>query len=221
MTRKKITKNPWPTKAAMEQVYKNNLWGGKKSEFYSGLGSHHPETVNAYIDVVSAFLQDFETLPVVCDLGCGDFNIGKELVKYTKRYIAIDIVPELIGHNTREFNTDNLEFRILDIAKDELPSGDVAILRQVLQHLSNAEIKSVIEKLYAYKYVILTEHLPEGNFEPNKDIISGQGIRLKKQSGVKLTSPPFNFKAKEEKQLLSVPSPGFKGVLVTTLLSSY
>ena len=98
-----------------------------------------------------------------------------------------------------------------------LPSGDVAILRQVLQHLSNAEIKSVVEKLYDFKYVILTEHLPEEDFEPNKDIISGQGIRLKKQSGVNLSASPFNFKFKEEKQLLSVPSPGFKGVLVTNL----
>ena len=77
----------------MAQIYANNLWGGKKSEFYSGLGSHHPETVNQYIAVVSAFLEDFETPPVVCDLGWRDFNIGKELVKYTKKYIAVDIVP--------------------------------------------------------------------------------------------------------------------------------
>ena len=217
MTKTNKTKKPWPTKAAMAQIYEQNLWGGAKSEFYSGLGSHHPETVNPYIAVVSDFLKDFETPPVVCDLGCGDFNIGRELVKYTKKYIALEIVPALIAHNKKEFKADNLEFWALDIAKDELPSGDCAILRQVLQHLSNAEIASVVEKLYAFKYVILTEHIPEGDFEPNKDIISGQGIRLKKQSGVNLSAAPFNFKAREEKQLLSGPSLGFKGVLVTTL----
>src|SRR5690606_4832800 len=113
----------------------------------------------------------------------------------------------------------NLEFQVLDIAKEELPSGDCAIIGQVLQHSSNAEIKSVVEKLYNFKYVILSEHLPEGDFEPNKDIISGQGIRLKKQSGVDITAPPFNFKFREEKQLLSVKHPGFKGVVVTTLYS--
>ncbi len=201
----------------MAQIYKNNLWGGKRSEYYSGLGSHHPETVNPYIAVVSEFLKSFETPPIVCDLGCGDFNIGKELVQYSKKYIAVDIVPELIAHNKKEFKADNLEFHALDIAKDELPAGDCAILRQVLQHLSNAEIKRLVEKLYDFKYVILTEHLPEEDFEPNKDIISGQGIRLKKQSGVKLSAPPFHFKAKDETQLLSVPAPGFQGVLVTTL----
>lgn len=201
----------------MAQIYEKNLWGGNKSEFYSGLGSHEPEVVNPYIAVVSGFLKDLETPPVVCDLGCGDFNIGKELVRYSRKYIALDIVPELIAHNKKEFKAYNLEFHALDIATEVLPRGDCAILRQVLQHLSNAEIKSVVEKLYDFKYVILTEHLPEEDFEPNKDIISGQGIRLKKQSGVKLSASPFNFKVKEEKQLLAIQSPGFKGVLRTTL----
>jgi len=217
MTKNRKTKKPWPTKDAMAQIYENNLWGGDKSEFYSGLGSHQPETVNPYIAVVSAFLKEFEIPPIVCDLGCGDFNVGKDLVKYSEKYIALDIVPELIAHNKKQFRGENLEFCSLDIAKDELPSGDVAILRQVLQHLSNEEIKSVVQKLYGFKYVILTEHIPEEDFEPNKDIISGQGTRLKKQSGVVLSASPFKFQVREEKQLLSVQSPGFKGVLVTTL----
>ena len=217
MTKNEKTKKPWPTKDAMAQIYENNLWGGNQSEFYSGLGSHHPATVSPYIAIVSEFLKSFETPPVVCDLGCGDFNIGKELVRYSKKYIATDIVTDLIARNKSEFKADHLEFHALDIATDDLPSGDCAMLRQVLQHLSNAEIKRVIGKLYDFKFVILTEHLPEEDFEPNKDIISGQGTRLKKQSGVKLSASPFHFKAKEEIQLLSVPSPGFKGVLVTTL----
>jgi hypothetical protein len=79
---------------------------------------------------------------------------------------------------------DNLEFRELDIAKDELPLGDCAILRQVLQHLSNAEI-SCGRKLYAYKYVLLTEHLYRKMIlNPHKDIISGSGIRPKKNKVV-------------------------------------
>ncbi|GGW80100.1 class I SAM-dependent methyltransferase [Salegentibacter mishustinae] len=217
MTKKNQLKKPWPTKDAMAQIYENNLWGGNQSEFFSGDGSHNPELINPYLETLTSFLTAFKTPPVVCDLGCGDFNIGKELVKLSKEYIAIDIVPELIAHNKKTFKTENLEFHSLDIAEDELPAADCVILRQVLQHLSNAEIKSVVEKLYDYKYVILTEHLPEGNFEPNQDIISGQGIRLKKQSGVNLLAPPFNFKAEEEKQLLAIKSTRFKGVLVTTL----
>ncbi|OUS01030.1 SAM-dependent methyltransferase [Flavobacteriales bacterium 33_180_T64] len=217
----KRLKKPWPTKEAMEQVYKMKLWGSNKSNFYSGVGSHHPEIVNQYIDVLTSFLVSFKNPLVVCDLGCGDFNVGKELVKYTKKYVAVDIVIDLIEHNIEQFKEENLVFHCLDIAVDNLPSGDCAILRQVLQHLSNAEVQKIVNKLTGFKYVILTEHLPEGDFVPNEDIISGQGIRLKKQSGLNLLVPPFNFKVKEEKQLLSVILNNDKGVIVTTLYKIY
>lgn len=213
------TKKPWPTKLAMQQVYEKNLWGGNKTDFYSGEGSHLSEIINPYIAAVTSFLTSFESALTVCDLGCGDFNVGKALVKHTKKYIAMDIVPSLIARNKENFKAANLEFHCLDIAVADLPSGDCAILRQVLQHLSNAEIQSIVNKLVAFKYVILTEHIPEGDFIPNKDIISGQGNRLKKQSGVNLFAPPFNFKVKEEKQLSVIVLDGGKGVIVTTLFT--
>ncbi|WP_069133512.1 class I SAM-dependent methyltransferase [Rhodohalobacter halophilus] len=214
-------KKPWPTKDAMAQIYEKNLWGEGQSGFYSGIGSHHPELVVPYVDAVSSFLSSFDPPLVICDLGCGDFNIGKELVKYSKKYMAVDIVEELIDHNRETFKEENLEFYCLDIATDELPKGDCVILRQVLQHLSNQEIKKVAEKLSAFEYVILTEHLPEGDFIPNLDIISGQGIRLKKQSGLDLLARPFNLKVKGEGRLLSQPAKESKGVIVTTLYMMY
>ena len=210
-------KKPWPTKDAMEQVYAMKLWGENNSDFYSGIGSHHPEIVNPYIDSLTSFLTSFEIPLVVCDFGCGDFNIGKELVKHTEKYIAVDIVADLIEHNKRKFKEENLEFQCLDIVVDVLPSGDCALLRQVLQHLSNAEVQFVLKKLADFKYVILTEHLPEGDFTPNKDIISGQGTRLKKQSGLNVLAPPFNFNVNEESQVSSVMLNDFKGRIVTKI----
>jgi len=212
----KRTKKAWPTKDAMEQVYEMKLWGSNKSDFYSGFGSYDSEIINPYIDVLIAFLKSFKNSLTLCDLGCGDFNAGKELVKHTKKYVAVDIVPKLIEHNKRKFQEENLEFHCLDIAVNDLPSADCVILRQVLQHLSNAEVQSVVGKLTSYKYVIITEHLPKGGFVPNKDIISGQGIRLKKRSGLNLLAAPFNLKVKEEKQLLSVILNDDKGAIVTT-----
>jgi hypothetical protein len=123
----------------------------------------------------------------------------------------------LIVYNKKAFKEENLEFYCLDIAKDALPSGDCAIVRQVLQHLSNVEVQSVVHKLAGFKYIILTEHLPQGCFIPNIDIISGQGIRLKKHSGIDLLAPPFQLKVKQEKELLACYLDDNKGVLVTTL----
>ena len=211
-------KKPWPTKDAMEQVYREKLWGDNGADFYSGEGSHNSRLVAPYLEAVSTFLKSFNEPVTVCDLGCGDFNIGKQLVAFAKEYVAVDIVPELIACNTKQFQYPNLEFHCLDIAKDPLPKADCVILKQVLQHLSNAEVGQIVEKLSAYKHLVLTEHLPEGEFIPNKDIISGQGIRLRKQSGIDLLAPPFSLAVKEKKQLLKLNNENI-GVIVTTLFT--
>jgi len=216
-TSTKNTKKPWPTKAAMEQVYELNLWGKGTTDFYSGEGSHDPKLVNPYVKVVRSFLTSFEEPLIVCDLGCGDFNVGQALFPYAKKYNAVDIVPDLIARNKKQFSVANLEFHCLDLAKDNLPTGDCALVRQVLQHLCNAEVQTITEKLQNYSYVILTEHLPQGDFIPNVDIISGQGIRLKKQSGIDLLTAPFDFKIKEATALLSIVPKNGKGVIVTML----
>ena len=210
-------KKPWPTKKVMEQIYAMKLWGVHTTPFYSGHGSHDNDLVEPYVNIISAFLDALNQPIVVCDLGCGDFNVGKDLVRFTKQYKAIDIVDDLVSYNKETFKDSNLEFICLDIVTDDLPSGDCVILRQVLQHLSNYEIECIVRKLYKFKYVIVTEHLPDNNFIPNSDIISGQGIRLKKKSGVNLLAPPFNLKVKSNRCLLRLKSKRNRGVIVTTL----
>ncbi|MDD7884417.1 class I SAM-dependent methyltransferase [Flavivirga sp. 57AJ16] len=217
----KKNKIPWPTKDVMTQIYEMKLWGGKAFDFYSGAGSHDSKIITPYLEAIIAFLNAHNKSLVVCDLGCGDFNIGKHLTKYARKYIAVDIVEKLIERNKNLYREDHLEFCSLDLTADELPSGDCAILRQVLQHLSNAEIQKVIKKIAAYKYLILTEHVPLGNFVPNKDLISGQGIRLKQNSGVNILEAPFHLKIKEEKNLGEHILENNKGRIVTTLYKMF
>lgn len=213
----KKAKKSWPTKDVMNQIYELKLWGGDDFDFYSGTGSHNPNIIDPYLNAIITFLESQNKSLTVCDLGCGDFNIGKYLTKYTRKYIAIDIVENLIERNKILYKTNNLEFYCLDIAKDKLPPADCVILRQVLQHLSNVEIQNVVKILANYKYVILTEHIPLGEFISNKDIISGQGIRIKQNSGVDILKAPFNLKIKEEKQLGKHIFNNNKGLIITTL----
>lgn len=210
-------KIPWPTKKAMQQVYQHGLWGRNHRDFYSGEGSHDIKIVQPYLEAVEGFLSSFKEPLVICDLGCGDFNVGRQLVPLSQKYIAVDIVPELIYFNTAHFSNEKVEFRCLDIAKDKLPGAHCVIIRQVLQHLSNAEIMNILPKLSQYKYLILTEHLPVGSFEPNNDIISGQGIRLKKKSGVDLLAAPFYLKIRSKEELVSIELASGKGVIKTVL----
>lgn len=214
---KKKSKIPWPTKAVMTQIYEKHFWGGENFDFYSGEGSHNPKITIPYIDAISNFLISKNKTLTVCDLGCGDFNIGKQLIPLTKKYIAIDIVDALIERNTLRYKAKNLEFKCLDISKDELPEADCIILRQVLQHLSNAEILQIIEKIQRYKYIIITEHLPTIKFTANKDKITNLGIRIKKNSGVDLVKSPFNLEVKSSTVLNQVTLEKDNGVIKTTL----
>lgn len=210
-------KRPWPTKDVMNQIYEKHLWGGSEFDFYSGEGSHDPQIVKPYIEAILSFFNFHNNNLIVCDLGCGDFNVGNQLFQNTKRYIAIDIVESLINRNKNLYKAENLEFHCLDIAKDNLPKADCIILRQVLQHLSNNEIKQIVRKLSNYKYLILTEHIPTGDFDSNKDIISGQGIRLKHNSGVDLFKAPFNLSVQTVSVLNEFSLTEKKGKIITYL----
>ncbi len=218
-SRSKSSKISWPTKDVMEQIYDQSLWGGKEFDFYSGIGSHDPMIVNIYVKTVTNFLKSHDHKMTICDIGCGDFNIGQHIFKYSKKYFAIDIVEELIERNKIKFKTKNLEFLCLDIANEVLPKADVIIIRQVLQHLSNNEIQQILNRLKTCKYIILTEHLPVGDFIPNTNKIASQGIRLKQQSGVDILSAPFNFKVKKEDVLNEIVLKNGPGKIKTSLFT--
>ncbi len=205
----------------MSQIYEKKFWGGANFDFYSGIGSHDPQITEPYIDALKKILQSFPQKLSVCDLGCGDFNVGRALVPYAATYIGIDIVPDLIDRNRALFQKPNLEFHCLDIVKDEWPKTDLVMIRQVMQHLSNVEILALVGKLKHIPFIVVTEHLPIGSFVPNKDLITGQGIRLKKKSGVDLMQAPFHLGAKNTQKILTVPYLKNQGEIVTTLYQNF
>ena len=129
------------------------------------------------------------------DLGCGDFNVGKQIRNVTDRYIACDIVPSVINYNRLIYASEDVDFRILDIVTEVLPPGDIVFVRQVLQHLRNDQISRFLPKLHGYKWLILTESIPpQDPFVPNHDTETGEFARLHFDSGVDLTQTPFNLK---------------------------
>lgn len=189
-----------PVEEVFSAIYKEGRWGAKTDgDFSSGTGSHTSNVVLPYIGAVRKFLESLPCPPSVVDLGCGDFSVGKEARPYCGRYVACDVVPALIQKNKEKFAGMEVEFSCLDIIEENLPEGDVVFLRQVLQHLNNAQILQVVEKLSRYKFLVLTEHLPiDPEFPPNRDKATGGGIRLSKGSGVVLTAAPFFLAAKSE-----------------------
>lgn len=202
------------TKKVMSEIYEKKRWGGRQKDFYSGSGSHSRKVVQPYIKTIYSFLKDYEDGLIVCDLGCGDFNVGKNLVPYSKRYMGIDIVDDLIERNKKLFVSEKLEFHCLNIVTDNLPKGDCILVRQVFQHLSNEEIKKVVKKIEKFKHIIVTEHIPKGEFVANAEKSTGAGIRLSNNSGVVLTEPPFNMNPERSTELLRIKYR--KALIVTT-----
>jgi hypothetical protein len=187
-------------------IYKEAKWGaGPRGDYYSGTGSHDPQLVRPYVKAVGSFLQSLPTPPSLVDLGCGDFNIGSQLRRYCGKYIACDVVPGLISRNQEKFSDADVDFRCLDITQRDFPDAEVALLRQVLQHLSTVQILQVVPSLYRYRFLVVSEHLPvEPDFRPNVEKPAGAMIRLFLGSGVILTEPPFNLKVKSAKVICSV-----------------
>jgi hypothetical protein len=138
-------------------------------------------------------------------LGCGDFNIGNQILPFCDKYIACDVVPGLIDHNREKFRNCDVDFRCLNAVSDDLPEGDVVFLRQVLQHLSNDHISKVVSKLNKYRFLVLSESLPvQPNFSANLEKRTGPGMRVTNRSGVVLTEPPFSLSFVTEQHICSI-----------------
>jgi SAM-dependent methyltransferase len=208
------------TQQAFTKIYEQGAWGqsaAPNSRYFSGTGSHDEAIVQAYVAAVGQFLKGFADKPRVVDLGCGDFNVGRQLRELCGIYVACDIVKPLIDFNREKYKALDVDFRVLDLAKDPLPQADIVFVRQVLQHLSNTNIQLAIPKIAAnFKFLVLTEHVPfDASFTHNVDKPSGPDTRLALRSGVVVTSAPFNLKAPEQRQLCAVPEG--EGVILTTL----
>jgi len=206
-----------------KKIYEDKIWTPdeekKNFKYYSGLGSHEDEFIEEYLKKTKLFFQSFKKKPNVVELGCGDFEVSENLVNDTNSFIACDIYEDLINFNKKKYKNLNVDFKVLDITKDELPNGDVCIVRCVLQHLSNDLIINFIDKTKnKFKYLLITEHYPDKeNFVANLNIITGPNIRLHADSAVDLSKKPFNLKFRKNKSFCKIYSKQLTGYLDTKL----
>ena len=146
-------------KKIFSEIYQNGIWGRSplNEAFFSGGGSHDDLIVSGYIESVRNFILNLPYRPSVLDLGCGDFSVSSKLRDICGTFTACDVVPELIEYNKIKYHEINVDFLTRDVTTDDLPCADIAIIRQVFQHLSNDQIKAALNRLFSkYKFIILT-----------------------------------------------------------------
>src|SRR5947208_3284415 len=121
-------------------TYMNKKWGGEDVPFYSGPGSHG-EITGPYVDAIAKYIREHNVSSVV-DLGCGDFNIGRQLTQILPqiKYTGVDIFEEIIEYNNRNFGSDHISFLCIDTTSKQVPHADLLLIRDVLQHFANLSI---------------------------------------------------------------------------------
>lgn len=184
--------------AIFSNIYRKKSWArgaSKSADFWSGDGSAEQYTLE-YARVIGDFVNEHK-IGTIVDLGCGDFQVGQRIIEVADcRYIGVDVVPDLVERNSRLFATDQVSFVCKDIAKDELPAGDLCLIRQVLQHLDNETIQRVFKHVSKYPFCIVTESQLNHPEIANVDIKSGAWTRTLFGSGLYFDQPPFSKKIK-------------------------
>lgn len=176
------------------RVYAEKLWGNGDAPFYSGPGSN-AEAAAPYAEFITDFMMKNNIRNVV-DLGCGDFRVGQMIATSGIAYTGVDVVRPLIDENNRRYGTNLVRFECTDIVTDELPPGDLCLIREVFQHVSNAQILAVLAKLRIYDHVLFTDVQPTDltGYKMNRDKVHGDSSRLVHRAHLSLENAPFNVK---------------------------
>jgi SAM-dependent methyltransferase len=166
-----------PSTAVFQQIYRENTWG-----YGSGHGSM-PRMTKTYRAYLEGFIAA-NAITSVIDVGCGDWQSSRLIDWQGADYLGLDVVPELVERNQREFGAPGVRFEVSPTDLSDLPAADLLITKDVLQHVPNAKISELVAALPRFKYALLTNDI--AGSEPNGEIEPG-GWRA-----VDLRLPPFD-----------------------------
>ena len=171
-------------RAIFEQVYAGNAW-----RYGSGEGSLAMHT-RGYVRFLQRFLRE-RRIASVLDLGCGDWQVGRRIDWSGIDYLGCDVVPALVRENRRRFGAPGIRFAELDGLRDPLPQADLLVVKDVLQHWSNAEILEFLPRLGEFRCALVTNCAGTRDAAVNLDARTG-GYRA-----IDLARPPFSLAATE------------------------
>jgi SAM-dependent methyltransferase len=165
------------TKEAFTSIYQQDTWGGG-----SGQGSR-PEFNGEYIATLHRFLQ-LNDIRSVVDFGCGDWQFSRLIHWGDVAYTGIDIVDSVVATNHDHHASETIRFQIFD-GLDSLPSADLLLVKDVLQHLPNRVVQDYLNHFKShYRWLIITnDDLPHADL--NQEITAGGWRPLR------LDLPPF------------------------------
>ncbi|MBY8874820.1 class I SAM-dependent methyltransferase [Micromonospora sp. PLK6-60] len=190
------------TTDVFSEIYARGTWG-RADAYDSGTGSWGV-VAQRYAEHVRKLVADLGARSVV-DVGCGDFRVAEQFVDCVESYHGVDVVPAVIQRNSERYGSSRIHFSVADAAVDPLPTADICLIRQVLQHLSNGQIAAILDRCRQFSAVVVTEHWPAPQVMtvPNRDKPHGPDVRLDSGSWVDIAAAPFHCSPVHETLRLS------------------
>ena len=143
-------------------IYDKKKWGSKNGKGSSGTGSNNSPDTKFYINLLMKHIQDYN-IKTVCDIGCGDWEFSKTIdwKGADIHYTGVDCVKSVIDFNKENYSCENIEFIHGDAT--DIPEGyDLVILKDVIQHWDDEEIKNILPRI----------------IEKNKFVFLGNGYKF-------------------------------------------
>jgi hypothetical protein len=180
--RKKLKNRPQARRKIFKRVHETRKWGDEETISGPGSTAARTESIRKHLPRI---LKEIDGRSLL-DAPCGDYNWMRLMSLDLEHYVGVDIVPEIIASNQREFGSERVEFLRRDIAHDRLPQCDVILCRDCLVHLSFDEIFATLRNFQGTgaKYFLTTTFV---DHETNVDIATGDWRQLN------LERAPFSF----------------------------
>jgi SAM-dependent methyltransferase len=125
-----------------DELYRAGGWDGKGS----GPGSE-AEANQEYLWILHKILRYTPSIKTVLDIGCGDWQHMQHVDLDGKEYLGVDVSPYVIESNKRKFSRPGVSFQVSNPILEDFPQVDLIIIKDVLQHLPNADIATVLKKI--------------------------------------------------------------------------
>jgi SAM-dependent methyltransferase len=184
-------------------IYENRVWGDNKHKEYnggSGGGSEIYYNLNTYVPFLKKFILENDIKTVV-DLGCGDFKCGTFIYQDLEvSYTGYDTYKKMVDYNIKSHPKYRFEHLDFFNHKEQIVSGDLCILKDVVQHWKMDEIYTFLDYLVEskkFKYILLCNCCDQKTDDPENEgrstPLSIHFYPLKKYNPIKL----YNYHTKE------------------------
>jgi len=160
------------------------LYRRQGCESLSGLGSCLAQTQELR-ERLPLLLEDLGVRTLL-DAPCGDLNWMQHVHLGVDEYVGVDLLGEIIAENELRHASGQRRFVRADVIRGALPSADAILCRDLLGHLSFAEIFQALGnfKRTGATYLLATTFT---GARPNHDTSAGEWRTIN------LTLPPFNL----------------------------